>query len=188
MLGLTFCPGMNTDDERTRRHGGTVHRRSLDADLSAIKNWGAMSVVTLLDDFEFRRLAVTTLGATVQALGMRWHHLPIRDEGTPDSAFEERWVVVRPDVRAALTEGGRVLIHCRHGHGRTGTLAARLLIEFGDDAETAIQKVRAVRPKCISIGAQEQHVRYFAIGWLRGPGAKGQPSAHGQTKACNVQH
>ncbi len=164
MLGLAFCPGMDTDDERTHRHGGKVHRRSLDADLAEIKRWGAVSVVTLIEDFEFRRLAVRPLGASVEALGMRWHHLPIQDQWTPDWTFEALWDTAGTEVRATLRDGGKVLIHCRHGHGRTGMLAARLLIEFGDDAETAIRKVRAVRPKCIGTGEQETHVREY-VAW-----------------------
>ena len=161
-LGLTFCPGMDTNDERTHRQGGVVHRRSLDADLSEIKSWGALAVVTLIEDFEFRLLAVRRLGASVEALGMRWYHLTIQDQWTPDWKFEALWDTAGPELRALLMDGGKILIHCCHGHGRTGMVAARLMIEFGDDAETAIQKVRAVRPKCIGVGEQETHVRDYA--------------------------
>lgn len=166
MLGLTFCPGMDTDDHRTHRQGGRVHRRNLDADLDEVRRWGAMAVVTLIEDFEFRHLAVTQLGASVQARGMRWFHLPIRDQSVPDWEFDARWDTTGQEVRSILADGGKVLIHCRHGHGRTGLLAARLLIEFGDDADTAIRKVRDVRPKCIGAGEQEDHVRDYVF-WER---------------------
>jgi ADP-ribosyl-[dinitrogen reductase] hydrolase len=43
--------------------------------------------------------------------------------------------------------------------GRTGTIAGRLLVEFGDSPEEAIRKVRAARPGSIETRAQEQYVR-----------------------------
>ena len=39
-----------------------------------------------------------------------------------------------------------VLVHCRGGLGRAGTIAARLLIELGVEPAKAIEDVRAVRP------------------------------------------
>jgi ADP-ribosyl-[dinitrogen reductase] hydrolase len=51
-----------------------------------------------------------------------------------------------------------IVIHCKGGLGRTGTIAARLLIEFGADATNAIQSVRKARPGAIENNLQEYYV------------------------------
>src|ERR1700726_4324710 len=47
------------------------------------------------------------------------------------------------------THGSDVLVHCRGGLGRAGTIASRLLIELGMVPETAIARVRAFQPGAI---------------------------------------
>ena len=51
-----------------------------------------------------------------------------------------------------------MVLHCRGGIGRTGTIAARLLVEFGVAPEEAIRMVRRARPGTIETPAQEEYV------------------------------
>jgi len=44
------------------------------------------------------------------------------------------------------------------GYGRTGMVAARLLIEFGVEPEEAIARVRSARPGAIEMPQQEAWV------------------------------
>jgi ADP-ribosyl-[dinitrogen reductase] hydrolase len=67
-----------------------------------------------------------------------------------------------------LVNGGRVLVHCKGGLGRAGTIAARLLVELGEKPENAIAQVRLVRIMAIETGVQEDHVQdstVVGIGW-----------------------
>ncbi len=57
-----------------------------------------------------------------------------------------------------------VVVHCLGGLGRSGTIAARLLVELGIDPDDAINRVRQSRPGAIETKAQEQYVRQK--GWL----------------------
>ncbi len=57
-----------------------------------------------------------------------------------------------------LRKGRDVLVHCKGGLGRAGTIAARLLIELGMEPATAIDRVRAVRPGAIETPEQKQYV------------------------------
>jgi ADP-ribosyl-[dinitrogen reductase] hydrolase len=54
-----------------------------------------------------------------------------------------------------------VLVHCRGGLGRAGTIAARLLVELGMEPTKAIASVRGVRPGAIETSEQERFVLGF---------------------------
>ena len=132
--------------------------RDLAVDVRAVRDWGASAVVTLVQPEELAFLEVEGLGAAVREQGMEWLHLPIPDGGVPDDAFETAWWSVGPRLRKKLTDGGRVLLHCRGGLGRTGVIAARLLVEAGVAPQEAIDMVRAARSKTIENATQERYV------------------------------
>ena len=149
-LGLTICPG--------KKDGYRQWDRDLETDLRAIRNWGASTVVTLIEAHEFSLLAIDTLGQEVQRMGMHWLHLPIRDVYVPDHRFEQAWPATNADIHWRIDAGERILIHCRGGLGRTGLLAGLLLVERGCGPRDAINRVRAVRPHAIETAAQEAFV------------------------------
>lgn len=153
-IGVTFCPGKTQISAMSG-----IWSRDLALDLDAIRDWGAAVVVTLIEDHEFAALMVEGLGAAVRARHMGWMHLPIRDVAVPDARFERAWESAGAALRGLLRRGQDVLVQCKGGLGRAGTVTARLLVELGWDAEVAIQTVRAVRPGAIETGAQERHVR-----------------------------
>jgi ADP-ribosyl-[dinitrogen reductase] hydrolase len=154
LIGVTFCPGKH----QMGGLGGNW-QRDLAIDLDAIRNRGALAVVTLMEEYELSRYKVMSMGAEVTARGMAWLHLPIVDVDIPDAAFETLWQEAGPRLHAWLRAGERILLHCRGGLGRTGTIAARLLIELGLQPETAIRAVRAARQGTIETGGQEAYVR-----------------------------
>jgi ADP-ribosyl-[dinitrogen reductase] hydrolase len=154
-IGITFCPGKKDPAAMSGPWD-----RDLALDLAAIRAWGAALVVTLTEARELRLLGVPHLGEAVRAHGMDWLHLPIRDVAVPDAAFEAAWAAsAGAAIRARLRAGERVLVHCRGGLGRAGTIAARLLAELGTPPEEAIARVRAARPGAIETPEQEAHVR-----------------------------
>lgn len=150
LLGLTTCPG--------KKDVSRDWDRDLGADIQAITEWGASSIVTLIEDHEFNLLDIESLGEAVVTAGLHWWHLPIRDVDVPDKQFENQWKALRPDIHARLSSGERILIHCRGGLGRTGLLAGRILVERGVEPETAIAMVRTARPGAIETAEQERYV------------------------------
>ena len=154
MIGMTFCPG-----KRQPNSASGHWDRDLGLDLDQVRDWGAATVVTLMEDHELARYNVAGLGDAVRERGMTWRHLPIVDVSVPEAPFEQAWFAAGPDLRASLAVGGKVLLHCRGGLGRTGTIAARLLIELGVPAKEAIVRVREARPGTIETGEQEAYVR-----------------------------
>jgi ADP-ribosyl-[dinitrogen reductase] hydrolase len=132
--------------------------RNLSLDLDSIRTWGAAAVVTLVEDIELRLLGVEDLGVEVRRREMLWFQLPIVDVSTPDEDFEREWKVAGNKLLNLLRSGQDVLVHCRGGLGRAGTIGARLLIELGMQPTTAIKHVRAVRPGAHETRAQEKYV------------------------------
>jgi ADP-ribosyl-[dinitrogen reductase] hydrolase len=154
-IGLTFCPGKKQTDAQSG-----VWDRSLDDDIKAIKAFGAVALVTLMPDSELQSLRVSPhqIRDKASELGVEWYQLPIPDAGIPDQSFEDSWVDAGLRLRALLKAGHNIVIHCKGDLGRTGTVAARLLIEFGVDPQIAVQSVRKARPGAIENGLQEQYI------------------------------
>ena len=156
-VGITFCPG------KCQPHSLTgAWARDVDLDVAAIADWGAASVVTLVEDHELAALGVAHLGEAVRSAHMEWHHLAIRDVSVPTSAFETGWRTLGPALRDQLRAGFDVLVHCKGGLGRAGMIAARLLIECGWQQAKALAAVRAVRPGAVETAAQEAYVLALA--------------------------
>ncbi len=155
VIGLTFCPGK----KHQSLYSGTWDR-DLCTDLQAIQSFGAKTLVTLMESQELDEVNVPVglLGSWARELGLEWHHLPIKDVDVPDDRVEDLWTYSGLRLRNTLARGDKIVIHCRGGLGRTGTVAGRLLVEFGDEPETAIKKIRASRQGCIETVAQENYV------------------------------
>jgi hypothetical protein len=152
-IGITFCPGKSGES-----YGGFQWKRDLSIDLDVIAGWRADAIVTLIEDHEFEMLGITQLGQQVRSRGIEWHHLPIRDVNPPDVRFEEGWLSSGPQLHGMLQRGGKVLVHCRGGLGRAGTVAARLLVEFDVSPKEAVGLVRRARPGAIETQQQMQYV------------------------------
>ncbi len=153
LIGVTFAPG------KKQKHGWTgSHDRDLAVDLDVIAAWGAAAVVTLTTKDELRTLQIPTIGQEVRARFMEWLHLPILDYHTPDAHFEAAWPEASLRLRSLVEAGARVLIHCKGGMGRAGMIAARLLVEMGEDADPAIARTREVRSGAIETAEQADWV------------------------------
>jgi protein-tyrosine phosphatase len=152
-IGVTFCPG------KYDPHGMSGYwDRDLALDLDVIRDWGACAVITLLEPKELVLLRVEPLGEEVLRRKMKWFHLPIVDVSVPDDWFEEQWKTAGVELRTMLSRRLDVLVHCRGGLGRAGTIGARLLVELGMEPTTAIASLRAARPGAIETSDQEQFV------------------------------
>lgn len=154
IIGVTFCPGKCQPDASTGSWA-----RDLDMDLDAIKTWGSAIVVTLIEPHELSTLKVEELGAGVTKRQMEWFHLPIRDFHIPSAGFEKNWASAGRELRVRLRRGEKILVHCKGGLGRAGTIAARMLIDLGVDNETAMARVRLARKDAIETPEQERYVR-----------------------------
>lgn len=152
-IGITFCPGKKQPGALTG-----AWDRDLGIDLDAISAFGAAAIVTLIEDHEINQLGVGGIGEEIARRHMDWLHMPIADVSVPGPEFEQAWEVHGPGLRARIRDGFNVVVHCKGGLGRAGTISARLLVELGTDAAEAIRQVRAVRNGAIETSAQEHYV------------------------------
>ena len=112
------------------------------ADAAVLRDWQADLVLTLLEELP------PDLAAALAQAGIAQRHFPIVDYGVP----ARDWAAISTDLRRILAAGGRVVIHCRAGCGRTGMIALRLMREAGE--ADALARLRAVRPCAIETEAQ----------------------------------
>jgi hypothetical protein len=129
----------------------------LACDLATIEAWGAEILVSLIEPREYALAGVERLPELVP-IGIRHIQLPIADFSVPDDRWENAWEREGALVRSVLRRGGKVCIHCMGGYGRTGMVAARILVEFGVEPKEAIALIRAARPGAIEMPEQEAWV------------------------------
>ncbi len=147
-LALTLLPG--------RRDYG----RDLTVDLETIRAGRITHVVSMLSHEEYGRYGVDGLGAAFEAAGLQHFSLPVLDQAVPSIPQMQGLVAW---MRQAVHAGGRVLVHCVGGLGRSGTAAACYLVDQGMGADLAIAAVRRARsPRAIENASQERFVRSYA--------------------------
>ncbi len=123
-------------------------------DLDLIADWKPGLVISMTTEVEMIQDGARSFGADIQGRASRWVHLPIEDFGAPHKDILELWPRVGANARQALSGGGRVLVHCRGGCGRSGMVVLRLMVECGERPEDALKRLRAVRPCAVETNAQ----------------------------------
>jgi len=112
---------------------------------------GIRAVVSLLN--------IPSDAAVYESAGFSFLCLPIPDGGAPTMEQANKFVQFMTAQKSAHRP---VAVHCEAGIGRTGTMIASYLISQGDDARTAINKVRAVEPRAIETPRQIEFLENFA--------------------------
>lgn len=121
-------------------------RGAYQADLTTILRWAAGLVLTMTTAEEMERAGITAFKDDLAAAGVAWRHLPIPDFGAPPPETAALWPDVSTKAHALLDGGGRVLAHCYGGCGRSGMALMRLMVEAGEDADPALERLRKSRP------------------------------------------
>lgn len=125
-------------------------------DLETIREWQPGIVVSMTTAEEMEQVGAANLGSEIQGLAARWFHLPVQDFSTPAGTSLAQWAVMSRQVRAALNGGGRAIVHCRAGCGRSGMAALRLMVEAGEERFEALNRLRALRHCAVETKAQLQ--------------------------------
>lgn len=125
-------------------------------DLERLLNWRPDLVVTMTTLAELARQGAGGLPDDLGAQAVGWRHLPVEDFGVPGAEVIAAWPAVSRDARRVLGAGGRVLVHCFGGCGRSGMVVLRLMIEAGEAPQEALARLRLHRPCAVETDAQMQ--------------------------------
>lgn len=123
-------------------------------DLALIHDWRPGLVISMTTEAEQAAAGARTLGIDIQSLASRWIHLPVPDFSAPPPQVRQIWPKASLAARQALVGGGRVLVHCRGGCGRSGMVVLRLMIECGERPAAALARLRALRPCAVETRGQ----------------------------------
>lgn len=143
-LIFTPCPGTKGID--------------LPTSIDQLKQAGAKAVITLMPDEEMARFEVETLPEVCEQHGLKWFHLPIEDDTAPAVEFQKAWAEHKQQVNSILDKNGTLAIHCKGGSGRTGLMAAIILLERDIDFDQAVSMVKRMRPNALK---RQPHTDYL---------------------------
>ena len=161
-LGIAMAPG------RGDRTAEAVWARDLHADLRRLRHvHRAQTLVTLLTDPELAALGIEDLGDAVAVHGIEHLRLAIEDGAAPTAEQEDAALALLHAVVRRVEDGRTVVVHCRAGQGRSGTLVAMVAAALGEAPSAAIARVRAVVPRAVETVAQEAYVADAAVAWAR---------------------
>jgi protein-tyrosine phosphatase len=124
-------------------------------------------MLSLMESHEFDLVGVplAAIRIAIEREGRRWVHLPIRNLREPDWRFAEAWPRLFDEIDALLGGGGKLFIHCYAGLGRTGTVAAQILMQRERlSAGEAIAAIRAARPGSVETLEQERYLFAVPVG------------------------
>jgi protein-tyrosine phosphatase len=100
-------------------------------------------VVSLLTPDEEEALDLQGEEQFCRDSGLDFRSFPIVDRGVPSP--EVKGLPLIEQLDHDLTQGKNIVIHCRQGIGRSGMIAASILVARGIKAEVAMQRVGEAR-------------------------------------------
>lgn len=115
----------------------------LEDDVSNWKRAGINSVLSLLTSEEESDLDLREEAVEVRKLGLEFFSFPIADRQVPRSEAKLGEALER--LNRTLSAGKNVVVHCRQGVGRSGLVAACVLIKTGMSPGAAVDAVSAAR-------------------------------------------
>lgn len=158
-VGLTFAPGKKDPAAATG-----AWDRDLAADLQRLKTvYETAILVSLIEDHELDLLQIQQLPEAAAAAGIALRRFPIADVSVPADASLVSALVA--EIGGHARAGKNLVIHCRGGLGRTGTIGGCVLRSAGFDGQAALAALRAARGvHCPETREQREFILTFPAG------------------------
>ena len=157
-LFITICPG---------KKEGTRHNRDLNSDLQFLKQSGITTIVSLMEYSEYQQLQIPLYPYEAQKQGFKFLTLPIKDRKAPDLVQGTTFIKLIAEV---LMAGERVMMHCKGGLGRSGTIAACVIVYIIYKHSNSIWSfdqiynfIRGRRPGAIQTRVQVNFIKNFIL-------------------------
>ncbi|MEC7118950.1 MAG: tyrosine-protein phosphatase [Pseudomonadota bacterium] len=136
---------------------------SLMAAVSTLKLAGASGIITLMADAELSENGAAELGQVCQQMGLEWYQLPVADDAAPAADFQAAWQQHSAEILQRLSTGETLAIHCKGGSGRTGLIAAQIMLAAGGQLQDSIDAVQAIRPRALQHPAHVAYLNQIAV-------------------------
>ena len=115
----------------------------IDDEFSGIRKWGIDRIVSLLESHEAYEVGLGEELTLASRFDMEFISFPIKDRGLPSSIQDYLAFTKRLYHEAA--GGLHTVVHCRAGIGRTGIVAAGVLLHCGFEPMEAFKHISAKR-------------------------------------------
>lgn len=120
-----------------------------------ISRLGINLVVSLLETNEARTLGLDAEREQVKSLGMDFVSFPIPDMGIPTSV--EKFASLSKMLLKQVDAGVNTLVHCHAGIGRSGLMAAGILLHCDLDPQQAFAHVSKMRGIRVPETSEQEH-------------------------------
>ncbi|MDH3452003.1 MAG: protein tyrosine phosphatase [Gammaproteobacteria bacterium] len=115
----------------------------LTVELQALRRSGVELLVSLLDAHESADLGLADAASVCAQCGIEHRSHPVADMSTP--ADGPAFTALARSLKHRLLAGAGIAIHCRAGIGRSGLLAASVLVACGAKPEEAFAEISRAR-------------------------------------------
>jgi atypical dual specificity phosphatase len=120
--------------------------------LSELRNIGIRAIVCLVE------WPVDEI--LMRSMGFEYLQLKVPSFMPPTQEQIDRFIDF---VESMEKQSKPVVVCCRMGWGRTGSMLASYLVRKGFDADSAIKEVRRSRPRSVESPEQEEAIREYAL-------------------------
>ncbi|MCU8005179.1 MULTISPECIES: tyrosine-protein phosphatase [unclassified Shewanella] len=128
-----------------------------------LKDAGTEVIITLMPLAELQTFGAALLPDICREAGILWLHLPIEDDASPAEEFELAFVKHRAELLTLMQNKATIAIHCRGGSGRTGLMAAILLLLAGGSLAEVITQVQSIRPNALTNVHQRGYIEQITL-------------------------
>lgn len=119
-------------------------------DLETLIAWRPDLVLSMTEPGELRG----PLPGDLARAGVAWLAFPVADMNAPTAQPAQNWAAVSTRAHGVLAAGGRLLVHCFGGCGRSGMAVLRLMVETGEAPDAALARLRRARPCAVETESQ----------------------------------
>jgi hypothetical protein len=101
-LAMSACPGLS--------FGQNTYRSTLEDDVSTIHRLGILTVISLMETQELKRVGAKSISHYLGRRNIAWHQLQVSQSGTPNISTIHQWRRMAKPLINTLATGGNVLI------------------------------------------------------------------------------
>ncbi len=135
----------------------------IEDEFTGIASLGITRVISLLEKHEEYSLGLEQESELCAKNAMAFLSYPIPDRGLPNSMNE--YLQLARKIHNDINRGSQVVIHCRAGIGRTGMVAAGVLLHNGYQPQTALARISEKRG--VSVPDTDQQIDWVVKSYAR---------------------